>query len=103
MEKTYEVTGSKGDLYHTTIGTDDTGRMYTVCTCKAGMTKTLCKHVIGIIASDDAYMDLLGKQSFYNDYKRYLELTAEADKLKREAAALKKRFSQELIQVRPRP
>lgn len=97
MEKTFDVTGSKGDVYKTTVGTDETGRMYCMCTCKAGLTKTLCKHVIGVIASNEGYMELLEKQSFYPDYKRYLELSEEAEKLKKEAAALKKRFAQELI------
>ena len=98
QRKMYNVIGSTGNEYTVLIGCDN-GRMYAGCTCRAGQTLTLCKHIKGIIDKDEELTKLLYDQDFYGLLGEAENLNRKADKIKKEAAAKKKEFAHEFMVI----
>ena len=97
MKHFFDVKGSTGNDYTVTINITDDGKLTAGCTCKAGMNATLCKHVIGIINDNEEFSNLLHSQKYYYLYEMFLDKSAEAEILKKEAAKAKKQFSHSLM------
>lgn len=97
MRKVYHVTGSHGDPYEITL-TDEGGELHAHCTCPAGTFGSLCKHILKVISDDPEAYQALQQYKISDYYDQYLTKTAEAEKLKREAASYKKGLARKLLQ-----
>lgn len=97
MHKVYHVTGSHGDPYEITF-TDEDGELRAHCTCPAGVFGSLCKHILKVIDDDPEAYQALKQYGMSDYYDQYLAKSAEAEKLKREAASYKKGLARKLLQ-----
>lgn len=88
MEKRFNITGSHGDPYTITINCDTP--MYASCTCPS---RIVCKHILALLENNPEINEVLKAQDFYSKYEEYITKSAEAEKLKDEAAKAKKAFS----------
>lgn len=93
------VSESTGEIYTVTflIG-DETAKAH--CTCSAGEKLTLCKHVLKCIDEHDEIRYALTKCGLLQVYEEHLLLLDEAEKIKREAKNVKKKFSRLLLSGR---
>lgn len=96
MRKSAKVTGSTGNEYCVTFS-DETGALKASCTCQAGEFGTLCKHIMEFVKNDEEVRDALKNYGLLSVYEEYTAKLAEAEKIKREAAKLKKKFQKLLI------
>lgn len=67
------------------------------CTCTASDYGMLCHHIMDCIAEDAEILSALKDCGLWQIYEEHLRTSKEADKLKRRAAALKKKFAQQLL------
>lgn len=62
------------------------------CTCQAGTFKTLCKHVMQCIDEDAEIKAALVESGLWQVYEEHLQRLKDAEKVKREAKNIKKKF-----------
>ena len=96
MRKSTHVRGSTGNDYLVTFS-DKSGTLKATCTCQAGEFGTLCKHVLEVIQTDKEIRNELQNYGYISIYEEYLSKLAEAERIKKEAATLKKKFQQLLL------
>lgn len=97
MQQTFhETSKSSGEVYTiTAFYENEHFRMS--CTCMAGQNRTLCKHVTKVILENDALLDAIKKENYYELYNEFITKSEEAEQLKREAAKAKKAFSKAML------
>ena len=67
------------------------------CTCTASNYGTLCHHIMDCIAEDTELLDALKECGLWQVYEEHLAKAKEADKIRRQSAALKKKFARLLL------
>lgn len=96
MHKSVKVIGSTGNEYCVTFS-DETGTLKASCTCQAGEFGTLCKHIMEFVQHDEEVREELKNYGLLGVYEEYTEKLAEADRMKREASKIKKKFQRLLM------
>ena len=92
----FEIDGSAGDKYDVLVKSNGK-HVCIMCSCPASDYNALCDHIIDVINDNPEVRDLLVESGQWQVYEAYLAKLDEAKKIKREAAALKKQFTRELV------
>ena len=97
FQKSFEaVSESTGEIYNVTFISD--GKTVKAhCTCPAGQKLTLCKHVLNCIDEHTDISCALVECGLMKIYEDHYFLLREAEKIKREAKNVKKKFERLLI------
>lgn len=97
MKKMFNVVGSHGDPYTVTFS-DESGSLHAHCTCPSGWYGKICKHILKCIEEDPDIYQSMKKSGISDYYDQYLAKTAEAEKIKKEAASYKNAFARILLE-----
>ncbi|MDD5887701.1 MAG: SWIM zinc finger family protein [Oscillospiraceae bacterium] len=96
MEKEFSVKSSSSDEIYTVIFTTELpsaeGEVRACCTCPAGRHGTLCKHIIGLMESDEDIKSAMHESGQDKEWGSYKEHAAELEALKKKVAKEKKAF-----------
>ena len=97
FEKQFEaVSENTGEIYTVTfVSNGETVKAR--CTCPAGDKKALCKHVLKCIDENSDIRYALTQCGLLQVYEEHLLLLTEAEKIKREAKNVKKKFERLLL------
>jgi len=97
FRKTFElVSEHTGEIRNVTFECDGE-TVHARCTCTASDYGTLCHHIMDCIAEDAEILSALKECGLWQVYEEHLATLKEADKLKRRAAGLKKKFARLLL------
>lgn len=95
--KRFETTSlTTGEIYEI-IFESDGKRVKAQCSCPAGKSKTLCKHVLNCIDSDAELRYALTQCGYQQIYEEHELLMKEIESLKKEARNVKKKFERLLL------
>ncbi len=98
MEKSFEVTGSKGNLY-TVVFDNSSGSLKAFCNCRAGMYGQLCKHVINLLNTDsDVHNALLQDSRLCQIIAEYEESVRICDEAKKNMSDKKHQLARVLLE-----
>lgn len=95
FEKEFDVAGNVVvgiKQIHVVRIVSDGQTVHAHCDCMAGEHKTLCKHVLKCIDEDKEIRYALTQCGYLQVYEEHLMMLKEAEKMKREAKNLKKKF-----------
>ena len=90
FEKEYLVAGSEQE--YTVRFISDGEKVKAHCECQAGQFKTLCKHVMKCVEEDAEIKTALIESGLWQVYEEHLQRLKDAEKVKREAKNIKKKF-----------
>ena len=90
------VSENTGEVRNVTFESDGE-TVHARCTCTASGYGTLCHHIMDCIAEDAEILSALKECGLWQVYEEHLATLKEADKLKRRAAGLKKKFARLLL------
>lgn len=90
------VSKSTGELY-TVKFSNESGKVQAHCSCRAGIFGTLCKHVIGIMETDDDVKLAMQESGQANKWNHYLNNAKDIERRKKELAKEKKAFAKDLL------
>lgn len=95
VKKSFEVAGSKGNLYNVTFS-DDSGCLRATCTCRAGTFHQICKHVLSLINSNAEINNMLSdeQRALLN---KYLDAQKQSDELKTLVKSAKSDFASSIL------
>lgn len=97
FQKNFEaVSESTGEIYNVTFVSDGK-TVKAQCTCPAGQKLTLCKHVLKCINENREIKIALIECGLMQIYEDHYFLLREAEKIKREAKDVKKKFERLLM------
>lgn len=97
FRKVFEpVSKSTGEVYQVVFESDGE-TVHAQCSCQAAQFGTLCHHVTDCVNEDAELLSALKECGLWQIYEEHLRTSKEADKLRRQATALKKQFARMLL------
>lgn len=97
FSKSFElVSENTGEVRNVTFESDGE-TVHAHCSCTASNYGMLCHHIMDCITEDAEVLSALKDCGLWQVYEEHLAMLKEADKLKRQAAALKKKFARQLL------
>ena len=98
FSKTFNpISNHTGEVYQVTFDCDGQ-TVHARCTCTASDYGTLCHHIMDCINEDDEILSALKECGLWQIYEEHQAKAKEADKLRRQSSALKKKFSKLLLE-----
>ena len=97
FQKTFEMASTTtGEIRNVTFVCDGE-TVHAHCSCTASNYGTLCHHIMDCIDEDTEILSALKECGLWQVYEEHLAKVKEADKVRRQSAALKKKFARLLL------